>query len=74
MIINIIALGCLGHLAVDFIQNMDTYNVLPEKPFKCDMCMGYWISVLPLVFEYGVWGWALAAVSGVISNLLTKLW
>jgi hypothetical protein len=69
MIISIIGLACLANLAVDVGQHFN----LPEKPFRCDMCMGFWISVLPLTLLYGFKGFCSAGIVAVLANIIFKL-
>ena len=71
IIIQIIGFACLGHLVTDFITHFDLPE-LPEKPFKCDMCMAYWISIIPLMVQFGFIGILYAAMSAVVANLIYK--
>lgn len=73
MIFNLIALACLTHLVVDFIVTIDTKDLLQMKPFKCDMCMGFWLSVVPLVYVNGLIGIPYAAAVGVMADLIYRL-
>ena len=71
IITQIIGFACLAHLAVDMIVYLDLKE-LPEKPFKCDMCFAYWISIFPFMFQFGLVGILYAAISGVVANIITK--
>ena len=73
MIFNLIALACLTHLIVDFIVTIDTKELLQMKPFKCDMCMGFWLTVVPLILVSGLIGVAYAAAVGVLADLIYRL-
>lgn len=73
MIFDLIAYACLATLIVDFISTIDINDYIPKKPFKCDMCFGYWYSVLPLVIEYDLKGFIYAGVVGVLANLIYKI-
>ena len=73
MILELIGWACLAHLAVDFIETIDTNGVLANKPFKCDMCFGYWSSVIPLVYIHGLNGFLYAAIVGVMADLIFRL-
>ena len=42
ILIQIVGFACLGHLVTDFISSFDLKE-LPDKPFRCDMCMTYYI-------------------------------
>ena len=48
LLLQILGFACVGHLVTDFITNFDLPE-LPNKPFRCDMCMTYWISIIPLM-------------------------
>jgi len=69
MIISIIGLACLANLLVDIASHFN----LPEKPFQCDMCMGFWISVLPLSYLYGWEGFCASGIVAILSNIIFKL-
>ena len=69
MIISIIGLACLTQLIVDIAIHFD----LPEKPFQCDQCMGFWISVLPLSYLYGFEGFAASGIVAVLANIIFKI-
>ena len=71
ILLQIIGFASLAHIVVDFIEYLDI-SWIPEKPFKCDLCMGFWISVVPLTIEYGMVGVLLAAISGVCANIIYK--
>ena len=70
LILQIIGFACLAHLTVDFISHLDTQ--LPEKPFKCDMCMGYWISIVPFFIQFGIYAILYSAITGVLANYIYK--
>ena len=69
-LLQVIGFACLAHLITDFIEHMQWS--LPDKPFKCDMCMGYWISVIPFVIQFGLSGFLLSAITAIISKLIFK--
>jgi hypothetical protein len=71
ILLQILGFACLAHLIVDMITHLDI-KWLPEKPFKCDMCMGYWISIIPFMIQFGLVGILYAAISGVTANLIYK--
>ena len=73
MIFDLLALACLAHLVVDFIVTVDKKDVLQMKPFKCDMCMGFYISVVPLFVTNGLYGIAYAAAVGVLADLIYRI-
>jgi len=63
----------LQHLIVDFIDSLDTTESLPQKPFKCEMCMGFWISLFPFVIQYGTTGFLMAPIVGILSDVIYRL-
>jgi hypothetical protein len=67
----IIGFACLAHLVVDFITSLDLPE-LPDKPFRCDMCMAYWISIIPMMVAYGFEGILYSAISAVLANYIYK--
>ena len=73
MILQLIGWACVAHLAVDFISELDSNETLPYKPFKCDMCFGYWISVIPLVYQTGLVGFLYAGIVGVLADFIFRL-
>ena len=70
-IIEILGFACLGHLLADFISSFDLPE-LPDKPFKCDMCLTYWISIFPLMYMHGLTGLLYSAISEVAANYIYK--
>lgn len=73
MIFEIIGFASLGHLVVDLIETIDKKNLLPQKPFKCDLCLSFYLSVLPFIDMYGFKGILAAAITGVTSELIFKI-
>jgi len=71
LILQIIGFACLGHLVTDFITHFHLPE-LPEKPFKCDMCMTYWISIIPLMVQFGARGCLYAAMASILANIIFK--
>lgn len=72
MIFNLIGLACLVHILVDFISSFDLPE-LPNKPFRCELCMGFWLSILPLTIMYGATGLLAAPIVGVLADLIFRL-
>ena len=70
LILQIIGFAALAHLVVDMIVHFNA--PLPEKPFKCEMCMGYWLAIIPFMIQFGLVGILYAAISGVCANLMYK--
>lgn len=73
MILTLIGYASLGHIVVDFISTLDEKDLIPNKPFKCDMCFTYWYSVIPLVYEFGLKGFIYAGIAGIISDLIYRI-
>ena len=67
--ITIIGLACLAYLITDMAVHFE----LPEKPFQCDMCVGFWISVGPLIYMYGFEGFCAAGLVAVLANIIFKI-
>lgn len=71
-ILQIIGFACLGYLIVDLVVTLDKEDDLPNKPFKCEMCLTYWISVIPMCIQFGLIGIVYAAISAVTANIMYK--
>lgn len=69
IIINILGMAGLGHLVADFLNQIEK---LPQKPFKCNMCMTFWLSVLPFIFLYGWTGILYSALASIVSEIYFK--
>ena len=72
MILELIGYASLIHIIVDFINSFDLPE-LPNKPFKCDLCMGYWLSIIPLMVTHGARGILLAGIVGVLADLIYRI-
>lgn len=72
LIFNILGFASLGAILVDFIDTIDTKQILPQKPFKCALCLGYWYSVIPLVAMYGLNGFLYAGIVGVTTETIDR--
>ena len=72
MLLNIIGFASLTHLIVDLIITIDKQDKVPQKPFKCDMCLGFWLSLPFNILMYGWEGVLISAITGITANLLTK--
>ena len=70
ILINIIGMAALGHMGADFFEQFDK---LPSKPLKCNMCLTFWLSIVPFVMEYGFVGLTMAATASLLSELMYKL-
>lgn len=73
MIISIIGWAAIAHMLVDFIVHMDIKDKLPSKPFKCDMCVAFWISLPYNIYEWGGEALFISAITGITANLIYKL-
>ena len=72
ILLELLGYACLTHIAVDFISSFDLPE-LPNKPFKCDLCMGYWLSVLPLMVTHDLRGIIYAGIVGVLADLIFRI-
>ena len=71
LLLQIVGFACLGHLVTDLISNFELPE-LPDKPFRCDMCVTYWISIIPLMVQFEFKGILYAATSSIIANIIFK--
>ena len=71
MILQLIGWASLAHILIDLIEELNIK--VPNKPFKCNLCLGYWISVIPLTIQYGLSGIVYAAISGVLSEVIFRV-
>lgn len=69
LLIQIIGFACFGHLGADFLQR---YEWLWDKPFKCNMCLTAWSSLIPFIFIYGWIGILYASISAITSELIYR--
>lgn len=70
MIISILGFAALGHLGADLFSQFDR---LPMKPLKCNMCLTYWIAVIPLTIQYGFDGPLVAAIAAITSETIYRI-
>jgi len=71
IITQLIGWASIAHLVTDFIYYLDIK--IPQKPFQCNLCMGWWISLFPLVYQYSADGFLYAAITGVLSELIWRI-
>ena len=69
MIIEILGAACLGTLAADIFTHFN----LPSKPFQCDACMAFWISIVPNILLHGYEGLMMSGISAILANLIFKI-
>lgn len=69
VILNILGAAALGHLAADFFSQ---YEWMPNKPMKCNMCITFWLNVLPFIFLYSWQGVLYTALASIISELYLR--
>ena len=67
----ILGFACMAHLIVDFLQDLD-WAPLNRKPFSCDMCTAFWISVPFLCGLHGWTGIPLAAITAVLADVIFR--
>tara|TARA_R110000772_G_scaffold77311_3_gene166613 strand:+ start:2056 stop:2280 length:225 start_codon:yes stop_codon:yes gene_type:complete len=70
MIILIIGMASLGHLIADFLE---PFPEVPQKPFKCNMCLSTWLTLLPACVMYGYQGILIAAITGIVSETIYRI-
>ena len=66
----IIGMACIGHILTDFLEQFDK---LPNKPWKCNLCLTTWFTLMPAIVLYGWEGILVAACSGVVSEMLYRI-
>ena len=71
LIMQLIGFAALAHLVVDFIVTLDK-DWIPTKPFKCDKCFAFWISIGPMVIQYGITGILYSAIIAILAQLIFK--
>lgn len=72
MIFSILGWACAAILVADFLQEMDVNNKLPQKPFKCVLCLGFWLSIFVNIYWFGAFGIVLSPISGIVAELLDR--
>jgi len=70
ILLKIIGIAAFGHLVADFMSQFDS---VPDKPFKCNQCATFWLSIGPLLYLDGGWGFCIAATAAIVSELIYKL-
>lgn len=68
-LIQILGFASFGHILTDFISSFELPE-LPDKPFRCDLCMTFWISIIPLMYMHGLSGILYSAISAVVANYI----
>lgn len=71
-LINILGMACIAAMYVDLIDTLDTEEIVPQKPFKCALCSGFWLSVIPFIVIYGLQGLLIAGITGVTTELIDR--
>lgn len=69
LILSILGAAGLGHLGADLLSR---YDWLWDKPFKCNMCLTFWLSLGPFIFLYSWPGIFYAGLASIISELYFK--
>ena len=70
MITFILGMASLGHLAADFFSQFDK---LPNKPFKCNACATFWLSIGPALAIYGFEGVLLSGIAAIVSETIYRI-
>jgi hypothetical protein len=74
LIIKLIAMATLGAV----IQNFEGFRwfitkvKLDFKPFNCTLCFTFWLTLIPLMVEYGLIGLAYASSSAVLAEIIDR--
>ena len=71
LIVLIIGFAALAHLIVVFIVTFDK-DWIPTKPFKCDKCFAFWISIGPMLIQYGPTGILYSACIAILAQIIFK--
>jgi len=69
MILFILGMACIGHILADFLEQFDK---LSNKPWKCNLCLTTWLTLIPAMVLYGWKGILVAAIAGVVSETIYK--
>ena len=70
MILYILGIAALGHLGADLASQFDR---LPNKPFKCNMCLTFWMSIVPSIALYGYRGILISAIAAITSETIYRI-
>ena len=63
-------MACFGHM---FAELMTQFDWVPDKPFKCNMCATFWLSIIPFLITDGTSGFLIASCAAIASELIYKL-
>lgn len=68
--IQILAIASLAILVI----NHDLYKSVEwkRKPFTCALCMGWWLSLVPLTLIHNWWGPVYAALVAVLVEFIDR--
>ena len=69
LILMIIGAACIGHIGADFLNH---FKKIPDRPFKCNMCMTVWLNLIPFIFIYEGYGFFYVAIASILSELIYK--
>ena len=70
ILLKIIGMAAFGHMAADFLSQ---FNWLPDKPFKCNMCLTFWLSIGPFLLLDGATGFLTASTAAIVSELIYRI-
>ena len=65
----ILGFASLGHLGADFLQQ---FEELPNKPWKCNLCLTFYIAIFPAMYTYGMQGILIAAIASIVSETIYR--
>lgn len=72
VLLDILGLACIALLITDLIDTIDVGEKVPQKPFKCSLCMGFWVSVPFLFGLYGLRGLFYAGIASLTTELIDR--
>lgn len=72
LFIMILGFASIANLLADFVESIDKKNDVPRKPFKCEKCLAYWISIIPLMYSFGWMGILYAAITSMAAAFIFK--
>lgn len=70
--IMILGFASIANLLADFFTSIDKENKVPMKPYKCEKCLAYWISIIPMMVSFGWAGILYAAITSMAAAFIFK--
>jgi hypothetical protein len=72
IIIQILGIASISNLWADFITSIDKEDKIPTKPFKCEKCISFWVSIVPFLIMYGPSGFFYSAITAMVASYIYK--